>query len=165
MHESPKPGGAELRSCLSSSLRTPNPACHHRRIRTLHVYVIRWIDFCRGVALRCGAPNIDHRHRNKLQFDRTRFCRTSPGTVRLYGAVEISSCKSHRHFSPHRRTVKSSCTAARSAALAINFPAMVEAMSIPAEVLKLRLHSRRLPEQLDFPSCPEKVCFMENLMT
>ena len=26
---------------------------------------------------------------------------------------------------------------------------MVEAMSIPAEVLKLRLHSRRLPEQLD----------------
>ena len=28
-------------------------------------------------------------------------------------------------------------------------PAMVEAMNIPAEVLKLRLHSRRLPEQLD----------------
>jgi hypothetical protein len=37
---------------------------------------------------------------------------------------------------------------------------MVEAMSIPAEVLKLRLHSLRLPEQVDharsIPRCPKK---------
>ena len=30
-----------------------------------------------------------------------------------------------------------------------SLPAMVGDVSIPAEVLKLRLHSRRLPEQLD----------------
>ena len=74
-------------------------------------------------------------------------------------------------ISPHHRTVKSSCTVARSAALAIFLPAIVEAMRTPADVLMLRLHSRRLPEQLDHARSNElgteasRSLFQENLMT
>ena len=90
-------------------------------------------------------------HKHILQAARTVAAKESARhTVPAFivAAVDNWSCESHRHLSAHRRIVKKLHRCAKHGVREI-LPAMVEAMSVPAEVLKLRLHSRRLPEQLD----------------
>ena len=85
---------------------------------------------------------------------------------------KIWSCESHRHSSPRRRMIKGSCTAARSAASAKFCRRWWRPHEHSGRGLKLRLHSLRLPSQVDHPRSIRRVVlrrkkegFRENLMT